>query len=632
MKLPFNDKKFIFLLLAVFVAVSLEILSVSGIEIPMPYAPFIYGILILGIGYRVLWNGLQSLLRLKFGNINLLMMIAVVAAFYLREYPEATVVIVLYILGEKLEDIGIENSLSALDKLAGEAPQTALVKGKPELVPVEEIPVGTIVQVKPHDKIPLDGVITEGETAVDESSITGEPIPKEKSAGATVFAGTLNKHGFIEIRTTKTVKDTTFAQIIELTMQAQGNKSDAQKFIQKFAAIYTPIIILLAFLLFVVPVFIFGKDSAVWLNQAISLLVISCPCALVISTPVAIYAAIGNASSRGLLVKGGKYLEAMAEVKAIGLDKTRTITYGKPVVSDVVPLNGASKEELLACGAGTELFSEHPLAQAIVDCSLKEGFEPHKIRQFESLVGKGAKARCITCEDNAVFVGKWNSDAGENPEISREVETLINRFSAEGKTCVILSCGNLIKGVIALTDEIKPESAEAIQAIRTLGVEPVMITGDSRQAAQYVASHTGIERVFAELLPGGKTEVVKQLQTEYRKVAMVGDGVNDAPALVESDVSIAMAATGSDTAIEVSDIALMNDKLSLIPYLIRLSRKTIATIKQNTIGAIGVKILFILLAFLGYSNLVMAIAADVGVMLAVVLISLRIMTFNLKVS
>ncbi|MDR2691311.1 MAG: cation-translocating P-type ATPase [Dysgonamonadaceae bacterium] len=628
MKLPFNDKKFIFLLLAVFVAVSLEILSVSGIDIPSPYALFIYGIIILGTGCKVFWNGLQSLFRLRFGSISLLMMIAAVAAFYLGEYPEATVVIVLYMLGEKLEDVGIENSLSALDKLVSEAPQTALVKGRAEPVRVEEIPVGTLIQVKPHDKIPLDGVVTEGETIVDESSITGEPIPKEKTAGSTVFAGTLNMHGFIELRTVKTAKDTTFARIIELTAQAQNNKSDAQKFIQKFAAIYTPVIILLASLLFVVPVFILGKELNVWLNQAISLLVISCPCALVISTPVAVYAAIGNASGKGLLVKGGKYIEAMAGVKAIGLDKTRTITYGKPVVSDIVPLNGSTKEELLACCAGTELFSEHPLAQAIVDCSTEAGFEPHRIRQFESLTGKGAKAHCMTCGGNAVFVGKWDSIAGENPGMKQETETLINRFSAEGKTCVILSCGRQIKGLIALTDEVKPESAEAIQAMRALGVTPVMITGDSRQAAQYVASRTGIEQVFAELLPEGKTEIVKKLQSEYRKAAMVGDGVNDAPALAAANVSIAMAATGSDTAIEVSDIALMNDKLSLIPYLIRLSRKTVTTVKRNTVGAIGVKILFILLAFLGYGNLVMAIAADVGVMLAVVLISLRIMAFR----
>ncbi|MDR0769051.1 MAG: cation-translocating P-type ATPase, partial [Dysgonamonadaceae bacterium] len=562
MKLPLKDKKFIFLLFAVLIAVSLEILSVSGKEIPMPYAPYIYALFILGIGYKVLWSGLQSLLRIKFGNINLLMMIAAAAAFYLGEYSEAAVVIVLYMLGEKLEDIGIANSMSALDKLAGEAPQTAQEKGKSEAVPVEDIPVGTIVQVKPHNKIPLDGIVTEGETLVDESSITGEPIPKEKSVGATVFAGTLNQHGFIEIRTTKVAKDTIFSRIIELTLQAQRNKSNAQEFIRQFAATYTPIVIMLASMLFAVPVFIFEEEVAFWLNQAISLLVISCPCALVISTPVAVYAAIGNASNRGALVKGGKYFELMAEIDVICLDKTRTITCGKPVVSDAVPLNGATKEELLACCAGLELFSEHPLAQAIVDCSLKEGFEPHKIRQFESIAGKGAKAYCITCGDKAVFAGKWNAEAGENRAVSQEVEALASRFSGEGKSCVVVTCGSQIRGVIALTDEIKPESAGAIKAIRTLGIEPVILTGDSRRAAQYVAFHTGVAQIFAGLLPEGKTEVVKRLQLRYRRVAMVGDGVNDAPALAASDVSIAMAAAGSDTAIEVSNVALMNDNLS----------------------------------------------------------------------
>jgi Cd2+/Zn2+-exporting ATPase len=628
MKLPFNDKRFIFLLLAVCVAVSLEVLSILGVHIPPPYAPFIYGAIILGIGRKVLLTGLQSLVRLRFGSISLLMTIAVVAAFYLKEYPEATVVIVLYILGEKLEDVGIENSLSALNRLASEAPQTAFVKETQKSTPVEEVPVGTIVQVKPHDKIPLDGVVTEGETSVDESSITGEPMPKEKTIGETVFAGTMNKQGFIEIRTTQTARNTTFAQIIELTTQAQNNKSNAQKFIQKFAAIYTPIIILLALLLFIVPVFVFGKDLSVWLNQAITLLVISCPCALVISTPVAVYAAIGNASNKGILVKGGKHFETMAQVKAVGLDKTRTITFGKPVVANIVPLNDASEEELLACGAGLESLSEHPLAQAIVEFSLKRGYSPHKVHQFESLTGKGAKACCVTCDNSDVYVGKWDYIADENPNINWLVNGYLNQYSREGKSCVVVSCGNQVKGIIALTDEIKLDSCEAILEIQRLGVEPAMLTGDSRPAATYIASQTGIEQVFAELLPGDKTEVVKTLQAKYGKVAMVGDGVNDAPALAASDVSIAMAAAGSDTAIEISDVALMNDRLSMIPYFIRLSRKTVATIQRNTFGAIAVKILFILLAFGGYSNLVMAIAADVGVMLAVVLISLRIMTFK----
>ncbi len=629
MKLPLKDKKFLFLLFAVILAVFLEILSITGVEIPMPFAPFIYGAFILIIGYEVLWEGVKALFKLNFSSINLLMLIAVCAAFYLREYPEAAVVIVLYVMGEKLEDIGIENSLSALDDLVSNAPKTALVKETGETKPIEEIMVDSIIQIKPHDMIPLDGVIEFGETSVDESSITGEPIPKEKIKGDTVFAGTLNKNGFIEIRTTKLAKDTTFAQIVELTYEAQHNKSEAQKFIQKFAGIYTPIIIVLALGLFLVPVFLLGQDLNHWLNQAITLLVISCPCALVISTPVAIYSAIGNASTKGILIKGGKYLEAFATVKAIGLDKTRTITYGKPVVSDVITLNDTDTEELLSCSAGAELFSEHPLAQAIVDYAKREGFEPHLAEQFESVVGKGARASCITCGEAPVLVGQMNFIEQHYP-VSDEAKEIAGRLSDEGKTCVLAACDEGVKGIIALTDEIKPDSAQAIKELQQLGIEPVMITGDNKKAAQYVASSVGIKSVFGELLPQNKVEVIKDLLSKYNSVAMVGDGVNDAPALAESTVGIAMGAAGSDTAIEVSNIALMNDKLSLIPFLVRLSRRTVATIKRNTVGAIAVKIVFILLAFLGYSNLVMAIAADVGVMLVVVLLSLRLMLFEQK--
>lgn len=627
MRLPLNDKKFIFLSLAVILAITLEILSITGIEIPMPFAPIVYGIFIVAVGYRVLWSGVKALFHLNFSSINLLMLIAVVAAFYLGEYPEAAVVIVLYIMGEKLEDIGIENSMSALDNLVKNAPKTALIKGNSEVTPVEEIPVGSIIQVKPYDMVPMDGVIESGETSIDESSITGEPLPKEKIKGESVFAGTLNQSGFIEIKTTKLAKDTTFSQIIELTYNAQNNKANAQNFIQKFAKIYTPIVIVLSLLLFLVPVFILGQDLNHWLNQAITLLVISCPCALVISTPVAIYAAVGNASNKGILVKGGKYLEAMATIKAIGLDKTRTITYGNPIVSDVVPVEGNSKDELLACGAGTEIFSEHPLAQAIVDRSKKEGFEPHQIKQFESVIGKGARSICITCGNTNVSVGKLDF-LKEDHILSQEVEKLVSELSDQGKSSVVVGCGYQIKGVIGLTDEIKPDSMKAIQEIRQLNVEPVMLTGDNKKAGEFVASQVGINQVYAGLLPHDKVKGVRNLLMEYSSVAMVGDGVNDAPALAESTVGIAMGAAGSDTAIEVANIALMNDKLSLIPYLIRLSRKTVKTIKWNTIGAISVKVLFILLAFSGYSNLVMAIAADVGVMLIVVLISLRLMNFK----
>ncbi len=624
MKLPFDDKKFVFLLLAVGLAVGLEILSIAGIDIPMPYAPFIYAVLILGIGYEVLWNGLKALFRLNFSSINLLMLIAVCAAFYLGEYPEAAVVIVLYVLGEKLEDIGIENSKSALDALVSNAPKTATVKSTGQTVPVEQIEVETIIQVKPHDLIPLDGLVEFGETSVNESSITGEPIPKDKIPGDVVFAGTLNQSGFIEVKTTKPAGDTTFAKIVEMTYNARQNKSEAQKFIQRFAKIYTPVVIILATLIFVIPVFVLKQDLDHWLLQAITLLVISCPCALVISTPVAVYAAIGNASSKGALVKGGRYLEALAGIGAIGLDKTRTITYGQPVVSDIFPLNNTSKEELLACSAGTEIFSEHPLAQAIVDASKHHGFEPHSAHQFESIVGKGAKSICLACDDKPVLVGRLNFIAQQQP-VGKDVEEIVEQLSEQGKTSVVVSCNGEIRGIIGLTDEVKPDSANAIKELQNMGVEPVMISGDNKKAVNHVASQVGITSVYGELLPQDKVEVIKQLLGRYKTVAMVGDGVNDAPALAQSTVAIAMGAAGSGAAIEVANIALMNDKISLIPFLVRLSRKMTTTIKGNTIGAIMVKVIFILLAFFGFSNLVLAIATDVGVTLVVILISLRLM-------
>ncbi|MCL1943796.1 MAG: cation-translocating P-type ATPase [Candidatus Azobacteroides sp.] len=627
MKLPLNDKKFIFLLTAVLISVVLEILSLADVKIPMPYAPFVFAVFILGIGYEVLWGGLKALGKLNFGSINLLMLIAVCAAFYLGEYSEAAVVIVLFVLGERLEDIGIGNSMSALDNLTSKAPKTAWVKSAGELLPIDTIVPGTIIQIKPHDLIPLDGIVESGETSVDESSITGEPIPNNKIPGDTVFAGTLNKNGFIEVKTTKTANDTTFAKIVELTYEAQSNKSDAQKFIQRFASIYTPVIIVLAVLIFVIPVFVFGLDVDHWLKQAVTLLVISCPCALVISIPVAVYAAIGNASAGGALIKGGKYLETMGAVRVVGMDKTRTITYGNPVVSDVIPLNGTSREELLACSAGTELFSEHPLAQAIVDASNREGYKPHVAGQFESVVGKGTKAVCSICDHSSVLVGKPDF-IRQHHVIEKDVEDIIERLSAQGKTCVVVSCNHEITGVIALTDEIKPESGEVIRQLKSLGVDSVVITGDNNRAAHHVASQLGVDAVYSELLPQDKVEIIKKLQSEYKYVAMVGDGVNDAPALAEADVGIAMGAAGSDTAIEIADIALMNDKLSLIPFLIRLGRKTTRIIKGNTIGAIAVKIIFILPAFFGSGNLVLAITADVGVTLAVILISLRLMNFK----
>lgn len=627
MKLPIKDKKFLFLLFAITIVISLEVLSIIGIHIPMPYTPFVFAAFILGIGYSVIWNGVKAIFKLQFSNINLLMLIAVVGAFYLKEFPEAAVLVVLYVLGERLEDIGIESSKSALDELVSKAPKTAFVKSQNENVPIDKIAVGTIIQVKAGEMIPLDGKIISGETTVDEAAITGEPIPKDKHIGDNLFAGTLNKNGFIEMETTKLSIDTTFSKIIRLTFEAQGNKSETQKFIQQFSKYYTPTMILLAVLLFVIPVYVLQLDFNQWLLQAITLLVIACPCALVISTPVAIYAAIGNASAKGGLIKGGKYLEALASIKAIALDKTRTITFGNPIVSDVFPLNGTSREELLACTAGAEIFSEHPLAQAIVDATKKEGFEPHKTEGFKSIMGKGATAKCLVCEDETIYVGKLDF-IKEHHHTDNETEKIVEQLSAQGKTSVVVSFGNGVAGVLALMDEIKPDSAAALKEIEAMNIEPIMLTGDSEKAANYVAQQVGIKKIFGNMLPENKSEKIKELLQQYGKVAMVGDGINDAPALAQSTVGIVMGAAGSDTAIETANIALMNDKLSLIPFLIRLSKKTLRRIKFNTIGAIAVKLIFITLAFIGYSNLVFAIAADVGVTLIVILTSLRLMNYN----
>ena len=627
MNLPLKDKKFLILLSTIAIVVTLEILSILGINIPMPYAPLVFAAFILSIGKNVLWNGVKAIFKLQFSSINLLMTIAVIGAFYLGEYPEAAVVIVLYVLGERLEDIGIENSKSSLDELVSKAPKTAFVKAQNDFFSIDKISVGTIIQIKPDEMIPLDGKIISGETSVDEAAITGEPIPKDKHKGDNLFAGTLNKNGFIELETTKLSIDTTFSKIIRLTFEASANKSETQKFIQKFSKYYTPSIIAMAILVFVIPVFAMQLDFNHWLQQAITLLVIACPCALVISTPVAIYAAIGNASAKGALVKGGKYIEALANIKAIALDKTRTITFGNPIVSDIFPLNGTSREELLACTSGAEIFSEHPLAQAIVDASKKEGFEPHKTEAFKSVLGKGATAKCLVCEDKTIYVGKLEF-IKEHQYSDNEAEKIVEQLASQGKTSVVVSFGKGVAGIIGLMDEIKPDSAAALKEIRTLNIEPVMLTGDHSNAAKFVAEQVGIKKIFGNMLPENKADKIKELLLQYKFVAMVGDGINDAPALAQSTVGIAMGAAGSDTAIETANIALMNDKLSLIPFLIRLSKKTLKRIKFNTIGAIAVKLIFIAMAFTGYSNLVFAISADVGVTILVILTSLKLLDFE----
>lgn len=624
-----QDRKFLWLVASVAVVAVFEFLSLTGRQLPRNVAAPFFALIILAVGWRTIWNGLKALAKLNFRSINLLMVIAMVGAFYLGEYEEAAVVIVLFSLGERLEKFGIQSSKSALQALVDRTPKTALVKsenGERE-TKLEDIKIGDVLVIKPSDMIALDAEILTGASSVDESTITGEPLPRDKHTGDKIFAGTLNMQGYLEARVLKTAKDSTLAKIIETTFAATKTKAETQKFIETFAGYYTPSIIVIATLLVAIPTLVFGQPFNSWFEQAITILVIACPCALVISTPISIYAAIGNASAKGALVKGGKYIEAIGQIKAVAMDKTRTLTYGKPKVTDVLPFGETSREHLLACSAGIERYSEHPLAQAIVTAATEERIEIHAVENFQAVMGKGAKADCVVCYDSHHCIGKLPFISEEH-DVQDEIVKMVEALQAQGKTSIVISSNGGVEGVIALTDELKPESKQAVSDLRTLGIETVMLTGDNRAPAMLVAKEVGITEVKAEMLPEHKADAIRELLAKYSSTAMVGDGVNDAPALALSSVGIAMGAAGSDTAIEAASIAILNDRLELIPYLVRLGRRTISTIKINTTLAVATKLVFIVLAILGISSLALAIFADVGVTVLVILNSLRLLNFK----
>lgn len=633
------DNKFRWMIFSVAVVAVFEIFSLTKVDvfkyavgerISGAVAAFFFASIVLAIGWRTLWSGLKALSKANFKSINLLMSIAVVGAFYLGEYPEAAVVVVLFTLGETLEKFGIATSKSALQALVDRAPKTASIKradGQISEIPLDEISLGDILVLKPSDMIAMDAVVASGSSSVDESTITGEPLPKDKHAGDLVFAGTLNLQGYLEARVTKLAKDSTLAKIIETTFAATKTKAETQKFIETFAGYYTPSIIFIAVLLVAIPTLLLGHPFNPWFEQAITILVIACPCALVISTPISIYASIGNASSRGALIKGGKYIEEIGQVKAIAMDKTRTLTYGKPKVTDVIPFGDTTREHLLACAAGIESYSEHPLAQAIVDAARSEKLEIHSVQNFRAVMGKGAQADCVVCYDKHHCIGKLPFITEEH-DVQEEIVATVGSLQLEGKTSIVVSSHGGVEGVIALTDELKPESRQTISDLRNLGIETVMLTGDNKAPADAVAAMVGIKDVRAEMLPDHKADAIQELLQKYGATAMVGDGVNDAPALALSNVGIAMGAAGSDTAIEASSIAILNDRLELIPFLVRLGRRTIATIRLNTSAAVLTKLLFVILAVLGLSSLALAIFADVGVTVLVILNSLRLLKFE----
>ncbi|MCL4382331.1 MAG: cadmium-translocating P-type ATPase [Patescibacteria group bacterium] len=624
-----QNKKFKYLLLAFLIVLPFEILSFFSTHLPKWVELPLFITLIIIFGRAVFTSGIRSLLHLRFSDINLLMTIAIAGAVYLQEWEEAVIIVVLFALGNALEDFGIEQSQSALKELVDNTPKTAQVKGKTGKTSVKEIGIGDVIIVKPGDQIPLDGKVIMGMSLVDEATITGEPLPKNKHEGDFVYAGTINGNGYMEIQVTKTAEDSTLSKIIDLTYSSAEKKSHSQKFIEKFASYYTPFVIVAAFLLVLVPVGFLGEPFTPWFTQSLTLLIIACPCALVISTPITIFSAIGNATKKGVIIKGGRFVEELGKIRAIAFDKTRTLTKGEPVVSDIVPFNGFTQMDVLACASGIESFSEHPLALSVIEEAKKHNLNPHQFTKFEAVSGKGLRGDCLVCTDKHHCMGNIKFITEEHA-VEDEVIQQVEAFEKQGKTTVIMSDNKKVTGVIGITDEIREDSKLMINALTRMKIKPVILTGDNESSAFFVAEQIGIKQVRAELLPDQKVAELSKLISQYKHVGMVGDGVNDAPSLVTAPVGIAMGAIGSDVAIENADVALMNNNMTLIPFLVELGRKSVQKIRYNTATAIGVKLLFLSLALAGKSSLVLAIFADVGVTVLVVVNSLRLFNFGQK--
>lgn len=590
--------------------------------LPSSITIIIFAVSIVTGGYFVFLAAIRGLFEQRFLNINFLVTIATIGAIYINQLGEAAAVVFLFSLAEMFEEFGMERSRKALETLVKKSPKTAILKNG-QTVPVDQIKVKEVVVVKPGDLIPLDGLVITGSSSVNEATITGESVPKDKREGDSVFGGTLNQNGYLEIEVTKEAKDSTYSKIIKLVEEAQESRAPAQKFIDIFAKFYTPAVVIGALLIATIPPLIFGGNYMDWLTKALTLLVIACPCALVISTPVAIASAIGGASKRGVLIKGGKYLEALGKLKAIAFDKTGTLTEGKPYVSDVVAFHGYSKEEILADASGIAQFSSHPLSKCIgEECELK-AIKPHSMEKYQNIAGQGGTAQCLVCNDLKHCLGNLKL-IGANSKACKEVLKKTEQLEKEGKTVVLISEGDKVMGALAISDKLREKSKEMVEKLNKMNIQTTMLTGDNQYVADFVAEEVGVKKTYASLLPDQKVEKVEELKKQYGYVGMVGDGVNDAPSLATSTVGIAMGTGGSDVAIETADVALMNDNLLNIPYAAKLGVNTVRIIKQNIYASLGVKVLFLLLALIGQTNLVYAIAADSGMALLVILNSLRL--------
>ncbi|NLP52148.1 MULTISPECIES: heavy metal translocating P-type ATPase [Bacillaceae] len=625
-KVPFYKKHSTLLYSALFLVFGYLSSSVNGDENIVTTLLFVASMLIGGLSlFKV---GLQNLIHFDF-DMKTLMTVAVIGGAIIGEWAEVSLVVILFAISEALERFSMDRARQSIRSLMDIAPKEALVRrnGQEIMIHVDDIAVGDIMIVKPGQKIAMDGVVVSGYSAVNQAAITGESVPVEKTVDNEVFAGTLNEEGLLEVQITKLVEDTTISKIIHLVEEAQGERAPSQAFVDKFAKYYTPIIMIIAALVAIVPPLFFDGSWETWVYQGLAVLVVGCPCALVISTPISIVSAIGNAAKKGVLVKGGVYLEEMGALKAIAFDKTGTLTKGVPAVTDYNVLNKQTNEkELLSIITALEYRSQHPLASAIMKKAEEKDitYSDIQVGDFSSITGKGIKG---IVNGTTYYIGSPKLFKELlTTDFDKDLEKNVTKLQNQGKTAMIIGTEKELLAVIAVADEVRESSKEIIQKLHQLGIKKtIMLTGDNKGTANAIGGQVGVSDIEAELMPQDKLDFIKQLRSEFGNVAMVGDGVNDAPALAASTVGIAMGGAGTDTALETADVALMGDDLRKLPFTVKLSRKALNIIKANITFAIAIKFIALLLVIPGWLTLWIAILSDMGATLLVALNGLRLM-------
>ncbi|MEQ6961436.1 heavy metal translocating P-type ATPase [Staphylococcus arlettae] len=604
---------------AIFILIGL-LMSITTLPIELSY--ILYTIAILVSGMKPFKSAFYSL-KSKSLDMNVLMTVAVIGAMLIGEFFEGAIVIFLFTIGTLLQTISIDKTRNSIQSLMELTPNTANLFTQKGIISkdLHEIHVGDIILVKPGERIPLDGTITEGTSSLNQSPITGESIPVDKTTNDNVYAGSINENGTLKIKVTTLVEDTTLSKIIEMVESAQENKAPAQAFIDKFSEIYTPVAFVLALLVMLIPPMLALGSWGEWFYKGLELLVIACPCALVISTPVAIVTAIGNAAKNGVLIKGGNYLEALGSLNAIAFDKTGTLTEGKPKVTAVQYIE-SDVQTLLQLALSLESYSTHPISKAIVGYTSKLNISPKHVSDFENITGKGIKGKI---DNQIIYAGNQSLIASINPKIKTHA-SMFSHYEKQGYTIIIISSTTTLYGLITIEDPLRENIKSTIHQLQKYNIKnTVMLTGDHQETANKIAALAGIRETYAKLMPKDKLSAIEDLQKRGYRVGMIGDGINDAPALAQSDVGIAMGGVGSDTAMQTANIVLMSDNLQQLPKSISISKKAKTIIKQNIYFSVIIKLIAFILVFPGLLTLWLAVLSDTGAAILVILNSLRLL-------